>query len=137
MKTRSCAQGYGKLVRRSSVPVVRKAEQITGFMKHLPNLLKQESSSAATLVHILLRMYHDLRPEHQAARAQIAERLIPYVDWPCCHENDLTRLNSGLELAFSVISINLKLIVRTKISLHGRPSSPKSWTAFADSMAKM
>jgi len=48
-----------------------------GFMKHLPNLLKQESSSAATLVHILLRMYHDLRPEHQAARAQIAERLIP------------------------------------------------------------
>jgi len=48
-----------------------------GFMKHLPNLLKQESSSAATLVHILLRMYHDMRPEHQAARPQIAERLIP------------------------------------------------------------
>jgi len=48
-----------------------------GFMKHLPNLLKQESSSAATLVHILLRMYHDMRPEHQAARPQIAERLVP------------------------------------------------------------
>ena len=106
-------------------------------MKHLPNLLKQESSSASTLVHILLRMYHDLRPEHQAARAQIAERLIPYVERQCCHENDVTRLISGLELAFSVISINSKSIAKTKISLHGRPSSPKSWTAFADLMAKM
>jgi hypothetical protein len=52
-----------------------------GFMKHLPNLLKQESSSAATLVHILLRMYYDVRPEHQIARPQVAERLLPYV--PC------------------------------------------------------
>ena len=49
-----------------------------GFMKHLPNLLKQESSSAATLVHILLRMYYDPRPEHQTARPQVAERLLPY-----------------------------------------------------------
>ncbi|KAF8627181.1 hypothetical protein AX15_004499 [Amanita polypyramis BW_CC] len=48
-----------------------------GFMKHLPNLLKQESSSAATLVHVLLRMYYDSRSEHQAARPQIAERLMP------------------------------------------------------------
>ncbi|KAJ6599098.1 hypothetical protein DFH09DRAFT_971185 [Mycena vulgaris] len=48
-----------------------------GFMKHLPNLLKQESSSASTLVHILLRMYYDTRPEHQAARPQIADRLMP------------------------------------------------------------
>lgn len=48
-------------------------------MKHLPNLLKQESSSAATLVHILLRMYFDERQEHQNARPQIAERLLPYV----------------------------------------------------------
>ncbi|GLB33776.1 putative sec7 [Lyophyllum shimeji] len=48
-----------------------------GFMKHLPNLLKQESSSAATLVHVLLRMYYDSRPEHHAARPQIAERLLP------------------------------------------------------------
>ena len=59
------------------MPGVRKAQQLIGFMKHLPNLLKQESSSAATLVHILLRMYHDIRPEHQAARPQIAERLVP------------------------------------------------------------
>ncbi|KAI0796813.1 hypothetical protein C8Q75DRAFT_710714 [Abortiporus biennis] len=48
-----------------------------GFMKHLPNLLKQESSSAATLVHVLLRMYYDPRPEHQAARPQVADRLMP------------------------------------------------------------
>ncbi|KAI0040939.1 hypothetical protein FA95DRAFT_1683526 [Auriscalpium vulgare] len=48
-----------------------------GFMKHLPNLLKQESSSASTLVHILLRMYYDPRPDHQAARPQVAERLLP------------------------------------------------------------
>lgn len=52
---------------------------ISGFMKHLPNLLKQESSSAATLVHVLLRMYYDPRPDHQAARLQIAERLMPFV----------------------------------------------------------
>ena len=48
-------------------------------MKHLPNLLKQESSSAATLVQVLLRMYYDTRPEHQALRPQIAERLLPSV----------------------------------------------------------
>jgi brefeldin A-inhibited guanine nucleotide-exchange protein len=52
-------------------------EALPGFMKHLPNLLKQESSSAATLVHVLLRMYFDTRPEHQAVRPQIAERLLP------------------------------------------------------------
>jgi brefeldin A-inhibited guanine nucleotide-exchange protein len=50
---------------------------LLGFMKHLPNLLKQESSSASCLVHILLRMYYDPRPEHQAARPQIADRLMP------------------------------------------------------------
>ncbi|KAI1789508.1 hypothetical protein LXA43DRAFT_892718 [Ganoderma leucocontextum] len=48
-----------------------------GFMKHLPNLLKQESSSASTLVHVLLRMYYDPRPEHQTARPQVADRLMP------------------------------------------------------------
>jgi brefeldin A-inhibited guanine nucleotide-exchange protein len=46
-------------------------------MKHLPNLLKQESSSASTLVHVLLRMYYDPRLEHQAARPQVADRLLP------------------------------------------------------------
>jgi brefeldin A-inhibited guanine nucleotide-exchange protein len=46
-------------------------------MKHLPNLLKQESSSAATLVHVLLRMYYDERQSHEAARPQIAKQLMP------------------------------------------------------------
>ena len=55
---------------------------LPGFMKHLPNLLKQESSSAATLVHILLRMYYDPRQEHQTARPQVADRLLPYVPSP-------------------------------------------------------
>lgn len=48
-------------------------------MKHLPNLLKQESSSAATLVHVLLRMYYDERQSHEAARPQIAKQLMPLV----------------------------------------------------------
>ncbi|KAG8914569.1 guanine nucleotide exchange protein for ADP-robosylation factor [Tulasnella sp. 408] len=48
-----------------------------GFMKHLPNLLKQESSSAATLVNVLSRMYYDKRPEYIALHQQIGERLVP------------------------------------------------------------
>jgi len=48
-----------------------------GFMKHLPNLLKQESSSASTLVTALLRLYFDPRPAHQAIRPQVTERLLP------------------------------------------------------------
>ena len=48
-----------------------------GFMKHLPNLLKQETSSAATLVDVLVRMYNDPRPEHQSQRAQVLDRFIP------------------------------------------------------------
>lgn len=50
-----------------------------GFMKHLPNFLKQESSSAATLVNVLLRMYYDPRPEHEAARPQVADRFLSLV----------------------------------------------------------
>lgn len=52
---------------------------LQGFMKHLPNLLKQESSSASTLVHILLQMYYDPRAEHRSARPQIADKLLPCV----------------------------------------------------------
>ncbi|CAE6512865.1 unnamed protein product [Rhizoctonia solani] len=48
-----------------------------GFMKHLPNLLKQESSSAACLINVSLRMYYDKRPEYQAQHAQVADRLMP------------------------------------------------------------
>lgn len=58
--------------------IVTRLILLSGFMKHLPNLLKQESSSASTLVHVLLRMYYDPRPDHQAARPQVADRLLPY-----------------------------------------------------------
>jgi brefeldin A-inhibited guanine nucleotide-exchange protein len=68
-------------------------------MKHLPNLLKQESSSASTLVHVLLRMYYDTRAEHQGARPQIAERLLPFVILPFdlgISSNRTSRLGLGV-----------------------------------------
>jgi brefeldin A-inhibited guanine nucleotide-exchange protein len=46
-------------------------------MKQLPNLLKQESSSAATLIHVLLRMYRDPREAHKALRGGVLDRLVP------------------------------------------------------------
>lgn len=48
-----------------------------GFMKQLPNLLKQESSSAATLVNVLLRMYSDTRPDHVAKRQETIQAFLP------------------------------------------------------------
>ncbi len=48
-------------------------------MKQLPNLLKQETSSAETLVNVLVQMYYDSRPKHQELRSQVAERFLPYV----------------------------------------------------------
>jgi brefeldin A-inhibited guanine nucleotide-exchange protein len=50
-------------------------------MKQLPNLLKQESSSAATLINVLLRMYRDPRDAHRATRSGVLERLVPYVPY--------------------------------------------------------
>lgn len=50
-----------------------------GFMKSPPNLLKQESGSAATYVHILFRMYHDERDERKSSRAETEAALIPLV----------------------------------------------------------
>ncbi|KAL4784061.1 hypothetical protein BJX76DRAFT_328185 [Aspergillus varians] len=48
-----------------------------GFMKSPPNLLKQESGSAATYVHILFRMYHDERDERKSSRGETEAALIP------------------------------------------------------------
>lgn len=48
-----------------------------GFMKQPPNLLKQESGSAATYVNILFRMYHDDREERKSSRAETEAALIP------------------------------------------------------------
>jgi len=48
-----------------------------GFMKQLPNLLQQESASASTLINVLLRMYFDSRPAHQASKQQVADHMLP------------------------------------------------------------
>jgi brefeldin A-inhibited guanine nucleotide-exchange protein len=50
---------------------------LTGFMKQLPNLLKQESSSAAVLVTVLLRMYNDDRDDHMAKRSETVKAFTP------------------------------------------------------------
>lgn len=50
-----------------------------GFMKQPPNLLKQESGSAATYVSILVRMYHDEGDERRRSRADTEAALIPLV----------------------------------------------------------
>ena len=48
-----------------------------GFMKQPPNLLKQESGSAATYVSILFRMYHDEGEERRRSRPDTEAALIP------------------------------------------------------------
>jgi brefeldin A-inhibited guanine nucleotide-exchange protein len=48
-----------------------------GFMKQPPNLLKQESGSAATYISILVRMYFDEGEERRKNRPQIEAALIP------------------------------------------------------------
>ena len=48
-----------------------------GFMKQPPNLLKQESGSAATYVSILLRMYHDSSDERLRNRSDTEAALVP------------------------------------------------------------
>lgn len=48
-----------------------------GFMKQPPNLLKQESGSAAVYVSILFRMYHDDSTDRAANRAETEAALVP------------------------------------------------------------
>lgn len=48
-----------------------------GFMKQPPNLLKQESGSAATYIAILVRMYHDEGEERRQSRGATEAALIP------------------------------------------------------------
>jgi len=48
-----------------------------GFMKQPPNLLKQESGSAATYVSILFRMFADASPERQESKADVEAALVP------------------------------------------------------------
>lgn len=61
-----------------------------GFMKQPPNLLKQESGSAACYVNILLRMYHDEGEERRNSRAETEAALIPYVTFPQLNQCILT-----------------------------------------------
>jgi brefeldin A-inhibited guanine nucleotide-exchange protein len=48
-----------------------------GFMKQPPNLLKQESGSAAVYVAILFRMFGDTSPERQGSQADVENALVP------------------------------------------------------------
>lgn len=48
-----------------------------GFMKQPPNLLKQESGSAATYISILFRMFSDNAPERLQSRPDIEAALVP------------------------------------------------------------
>lgn len=48
-----------------------------GFMRDLPNLLRQESTSAATLVSVLLRSYNDTQADHVQERAKVVEVFAP------------------------------------------------------------
>ncbi|KAF2731488.1 hypothetical protein EJ04DRAFT_579048 [Polyplosphaeria fusca] len=48
-----------------------------GFMKQPPNLLKQESGSAAVYISILFRMYHDRSNDRAASRTATETALIP------------------------------------------------------------
>ena len=50
-----------------------------GFMVHLPNLLRQECSSAATLVKVLRRMYEDQGSETIKRRDEIVVVFAPLV----------------------------------------------------------
>ncbi|KAJ3087062.1 guanine nucleotide exchange protein for ADP-robosylation factor, partial [Quaeritorhiza haematococci] len=48
-----------------------------GFMKSLPNLLKQETSSVSSYILILIKMYSDGDDDRVMSREEIAKRLIP------------------------------------------------------------
>ncbi|KAI0110654.1 Sec7-domain-containing protein [Hypoxylon sp. NC0597] len=48
-----------------------------GFMKQPPNLLKQESGSAATYIQILFRMFADTSPSRAEYRPEVEKALVP------------------------------------------------------------
>ncbi|KAJ3414515.1 guanine nucleotide exchange protein for ADP-robosylation factor [Chytridiales sp. JEL 0842] len=48
-----------------------------GFMKQLPNLLKQETSSVSSYITVLIKMYSDPKEERVSMRDGIEKRLIP------------------------------------------------------------
>lgn len=48
-----------------------------GFMKQLPNLLKQETSSVSSYLGALIKMYLDTSEERKGMRGEIEKRLVP------------------------------------------------------------
>ncbi|KAI8592987.1 hypothetical protein BDZ88DRAFT_503867 [Geranomyces variabilis] len=52
-----------------------------GFMKQLPNLLKQETSSVSSYLNSLIKMYLDGSDERKGMRPEIEKRLVPL-----CHD---------------------------------------------------
>ncbi|KAJ3012565.1 guanine nucleotide exchange protein for ADP-robosylation factor [Thoreauomyces humboldtii] len=52
-----------------------------GFMKQLPNLLKQETSSVSSYLGVLIKMYLDPSDERRGMRPEIEKRLVPL-----CHD---------------------------------------------------
>ncbi|CAJ0909150.1 6481_t:CDS:2, partial [Entrophospora sp. SA101] len=47
-----------------------------GFTKQLPNLLRQETSSASTYFKLLVKMYFDISKDRQEKRTEVQEKLI-------------------------------------------------------------
>jgi brefeldin A-inhibited guanine nucleotide-exchange protein len=48
-----------------------------GFMKQMPNLLKQETSSVSSYIHLALRMYCDERDDKLSFKSEMDKELIP------------------------------------------------------------
>ncbi|TPX34074.1 hypothetical protein SmJEL517_g03259 [Synchytrium microbalum] len=60
-----------------------------GFMKQLPNLLKQETTSISSYLMILIKMYSDSTDEKVAIRLETEKRLIPLSYDVMCLYNSL------------------------------------------------
>jgi brefeldin A-inhibited guanine nucleotide-exchange protein len=56
---------------------LRQALHQMGFMKQLPNLVKQETSSIACYLILLSKMYNDNSPQQRLVSSEIEKRLLP------------------------------------------------------------
>jgi brefeldin A-inhibited guanine nucleotide-exchange protein len=68
---------------------LRTALHRMGFMKQMPNLLKQETVSVSTYIGVLVKMYTDTNPERVTSRKAIADRLVPLSTDIFAHYNSL------------------------------------------------
>ncbi|KND00748.1 uncharacterized protein SPPG_03863 [Spizellomyces punctatus DAOM BR117] len=60
-----------------------------GFMRQLPNLLKQETSSVSSYLGVLIKMYLDVSAERRGMRGEIEKRLVPLSHDILMHYNSL------------------------------------------------